>query len=85
VLAGLHLPAVIVPHRPSHEERVAYIDTAIEEGLARPHALEESARVAQHGVKDPKPPAGRQDALVDDAPDTGDIGADFSLRERGDR
>ena len=44
-LPGGELPAMVEPHRPGDQQRLAHLDAPVEEGLAGPDALEHSALV----------------------------------------
>ena len=83
VFARSHLAAVVEAHRPGHEERLAHLDRAIEEGLSRPDALERAALVLEHRVEDAEPLAGRQHALGHHPAYAGHIRAHARLDERG--
>ncbi len=81
-LARRHLPAVIEPHRPRHEQQLSLADGAVEEGLAGPDALEQSRIVAQHRMKDPETLPRREHTLGHDAAHGRDLIADTGLCQR---
>ncbi len=65
VLPRHQLAAMVEADRPRDQQRLAHRDGAVEKGLTRPHALDDPAVVAEHGVKDPEAAAGGQHALRD--------------------
>ncbi len=83
-LARRHLPAMVKSDRTRHQERLPDRDGPVEERLARPDALEHAALVAQHGMKDPKPPARGQHAFGHHPPDACDLLPHFGADERRD-
>jgi hypothetical protein len=84
VLPGGHLPPVIEPNRPRYQQSLTDEDGAIEEWLPGPDTFEDAAVVPEHGVKDPKPPAGRQHSLGHNPAHTGDLLAQRCPGERRD-
>src|SRR5437870_8106262 len=76
------LAAVVVAHRPGDEQQLILLYLALEEGLARPGALEGTALVAEHRVEHAQAPARRQDPRAHHAPDAGDLLPDVRLRDR---
>ena len=83
VLSRCHLPPVIESDRPGDQQGLADRNGAVEKWLSRPDALQHAAVVPQHGVEDPKPAPGRQDALGDDSADAGHLVTQLRLGQRG--
>ncbi len=83
-LSGSELPPVVEPNRSRHQQRLPHRDAAVEKRLTRPDALEYSAVIPQHRVKDPQPAPGGQHSFRHHPPDTGNLLPYLGADQRGD-
>src|SRR5438445_238339 len=78
------LAPVVVADGPGDEQQLAPLDGALEEGLARPGALDEPALVPQDRAEYAQPAARGDHPGADDTPHAGHLLAHARLRERRD-
>ncbi len=83
-LAGRELSAVVEAHGAGHEQGLADLDVAIEEGLSRPDALDGAALIPKHCMENPKTAPGRQHSLGRHPTHRGRVVPDFELGNGGD-
>src|SRR5437773_682999 len=83
-LARHNLFAVVVAHRPRHQQELPFLDLPLEERTPWPGTLEQSARVSQHRAEHAQAAARRQHTGVHDAPDARHVLADGGARQRCD-
>src|SRR5882672_3662256 len=76
------LLAMVVPHRPRHEQQLAFLDLALEKWAAWPGAFEQTALVLEHRAKYSQAAPRRQHTGAHDAADTGHILTDGGASQR---
>ena len=76
---------MVITHRTGDEQQLPLLDLTLEEGLARPGALEQAALVPEHRPEHTQPAARRQHAGRDHLSDATDLLPNARARQRRDR